>query len=435
MNIATIQRCQWGRSWLRLPAVYTVGVPALTLMGAATTVLAPSLLGPVRFGQFVLLTSVFQYTSDFDLGLSRLTDRVIALPTKKEPQYSIGDVIWARLLIATLSWLAAFFITLSFDEQWRGLSLLTITGGLLFMISNGPVAIYRASGRISEFSVAALTMQLGMGLPRLIGMATAGIVGCFATLAGWYVLTAIVFGAVAVPGLLRRPVLKSIFLAISAGAPLFAISTLWTLYLLSNRWIVSFLGTPAETGLFGLGAVLVTVGVGVVGTIAQVYYPKHLTGADGSCLASETYRVLFVTAVVIGVGMAGCRYGIPLIFPAFLAATPSAAVLLVSGLPLCLCAWLIPLVIATAGRPLLEGPIIFGTSMLVLVGGMLVGGSLAGITGLAWGCLPSAWLLLGLLECRLIRARLLSISAVYHSVTCCVLATAVGGVAWLLLFR
>ena len=58
--------------WLGHPLAYTFGTIVASVLSIGTTLVAPSLLGPAAFGSFALLTSLFQYASRFDLGLSQL---------------------------------------------------------------------------------------------------------------------------------------------------------------------------------------------------------------------------------------------------------------------------------------------------------------------------------------------------------------------------
>ena len=76
--------------WLGRRMTYTLCAPLLTLAGAATTVAAPLLLAPARFGDYVLLLAVFQYACALDLGLSQLADKALAGRERTE-QTSLAD--------------------------------------------------------------------------------------------------------------------------------------------------------------------------------------------------------------------------------------------------------------------------------------------------------------------------------------------------------
>ena len=54
--------------------------------------------------------------------------------------------------------------------------------GVAFMLSNGPLAYYRATQDILAFTLAALLMQIGLSLPRLLGLLTGGVTGCMVAL-------------------------------------------------------------------------------------------------------------------------------------------------------------------------------------------------------------------------------------------------------------
>jgi O-antigen/teichoic acid export membrane protein len=411
-------------TWLHNPAVYTFSVPILSVAGSVTTVIAPMLLDPIQFGRFVIMASIFQYVADFDLGLSRLTDRII-------PQHGdsmAGDLLGTRVWLGVGLWLGALLISLSlFDNSWQ--TIIALSAGLMFMVSNGAVAIHRAGHRVGEFTIAALSLQLGLSLPRLLGLLVGGVNGCFAALLVWYSMTAVAL-------LSPRPRLRARHMVrfIGDGLPLFAFNTCWLLYLLCNRWIAALLSTPRETGLFGFGATLVTIGVGMVSTIAQVHYPKYLSQANKPRFVRESSALLGVTGVGVAVGMIACRYLVPILFPVFADGADAAAAIVVTSVPLNLCGWLIPLVIAKTENPWREAGRTFGVAFLSLMGGMAVGGWLGGVAGLAWGCLPSGLLLL-LMQCRhLVRAGLLDAGAGYRLALSCGLAVVFGLLEWCMLF-
>lgn len=94
------------RQRLDSPLLFTLSTPLLSFLGAATTIIAPMILDPSSFVSFALLLSIFQYVGDFDLGLSRLSDRVL---TQGEPnqQVAIAELLSARLIVGLLLVVAA----------------------------------------------------------------------------------------------------------------------------------------------------------------------------------------------------------------------------------------------------------------------------------------------------------------------------------------
>ncbi len=408
-------------TWAHRPAMYTICAPILTLTGAITNIIAPLLLAPALFGQFVLLASVFQYAGDFDLGLSRLTDRLI-------PQTDSGhDLLWTRIGIGVCLWVGMALTSTLITDGWQ--LMIAVTGGLAFMLSNGMVSIYRSSHRIGEFTIAAVLMQLGMSLPRLLGLLLAGVKGCFAVLLVWYTMSAVVLLG---PLASHRPSIRRMVSLTGEALPLFAFSTFWSLYLLANRWIAALLTTPHETGLFGFGAMLVTTSVNVMITITQVHYPKHLLTPDQPRLAREIRWLLLLTGSGVVVGIAGCRYIMPIIFPAFAAGTATTAAILLTAIPLNICGWLMPLVVAKANNAWRDASKMLGTGILLLTSGMMIGGS---GSGLAWGCLPSAVVLFVMYLRHLVHSGLLDARTTNFLMLGSGLIIMLGGIEWHMLFR
>jgi O-antigen/teichoic acid export membrane protein len=379
-------------SWrlaLSRPSTYAVIAPLMTIAGAATTIAAPILLTPATFGSFVLLMSLFQYLMELDLGLSRLADRTLSRPsddlTGALRAFTLARfVVAGGLLIAVI--IAALFTGI--------LTALAGIAGIAFMLSNGPLSFYRATSRTVPFILTALLMQTGLSLPRLSGLLAGGVAGCMIALAAWYVMIAVALNAPFV-GLLwdQRPVrLRQLF---AASFPLCVFNSLWWLYLLSNRWMSWSMSGATDAGLFGFGANLVAIGIGVFALVAQAYYPRHLATTNKAILYRELALLLVIIAAGSLAGMLFCRFGLRLIFPRFEGGGSAAAVLLISGVPMCLCAWLVPLVIARSDRPWREALIMFGVAFIVLYAMMHLGNR-AGIVGQAWGCLPSALVLLGM---------------------------------------
>jgi O-antigen/teichoic acid export membrane protein len=195
----------------------------------------------------------------------------------------------------------------------------------------------------------------------------------------------------------------------SDATPLFVLSTAWLLYQLANRWFSWMMSTPQDYGLFAFGANLVLIGLGIIGTVSQTYYPRHLATADGTRLRREL--LLLGGLAVLGCAMLipFCRLVLPRAFPHFALADASTSALAFSGLPLCLSAWLIPLTIARTESPVRDTVLLFGTGLTALSLLMNLLYQISGLNGQAWANTPPAILLLGtLLYFVVVRQRLLS---------------------------
>eukprot|EP01037_Dinobryon_pediforme_P016562 gene16562-16742_t len=409
--------------WLSQPAAYSVIVPVLTVLGAGTTLLAPMLLAPTSFGAFALLTSLFQYASASDMGLSQFADRHLAAKGSTH-----GDeILRARWFIAKIILfvvtpvIVAASLAGSMTSEGVGPvnTALALVAGAAFMLANGPVTIHRAALRVGQFTLAALVLQFGMTLPRLFGLAVGGITGCFAMLAIWYA---------GICALSLYPQLSAVSTANSRGLlrqslPLFAFNGVWLIYLSANRWISSVVSTsPLDLGLFAFAAGFVLVAVGVINNISQVRYPHILaqlnavTQRASLATTSAVSKLLERDLSAIGLGLAGMITIVaPLslnlikaLFPHYVLATPATLVLAVSCIPLCIVGWTLPVSIGLSHRPWHDTARIFGVPFLLLPLGMWAGQWTAGIVGQAWGCLVSSMTLAVLQLDMLRRVRALS---------------------------
>ena len=429
--------------WLGNRAAYTFGAPVLSLAGAAATVAAPLLLAPSRFGEYILLLSVFQYACASDLGLSQLADKALTgRAADQGAAAAVSELVCARVMLVACLLLLA--VPLAFGLARGGALtaanlLVAAVGGIAFMLSNGPVSLYRAGSRVWEFTFAALLMQAGLSLPRLGGLVAGGVTGSFAALAAWYVLTAALLTQPLAAVLRARPPMRVVARTLRVAAPLFAFNALWLLYLTANRWVSAKLSTPGNFGLFAFGANLVAVGVGVLSTVGQVHYPKHLVaaGAPGASvlLRRELLRLLGVAMAGTAAGVLACRYAVPVVFPQFAAAAAPSGALMAAGVPLSLTAWVLPLAIATSARPWRDAAAMFSVSLAVL-GAAMWGGDMAwGIVGQAWGCALAAIAPFGAVLMHLMRSRMLSGPQCRALLGLAAAGVAADGVVWLLLFQ
>lgn len=402
-STAVSARTERRLGFLNNPITFTISVPLLTALGAASTIIAPILLNTIEFGLFALMLSLFQYVSLFDLGLSRLCDKWLT-QSRTDTSDIAGELLSARLIVGI--GLGAVAILSYFVAS--GLTAIAIFAGTAAMLSNGPISNYRARSRVAALTLSTVAMQFGMSLPRLAGLLADGVRGAISGCAIWFGVVAIVlhlpFSNVLRPINWRR--LLAIFVE---ATPLFVLSTVWLLYQLANRWFSWMMSTPEDYGLFAFGANLVLIGLGIIGTVSQTYYPRHLATADGSALRRELRQLGGIAVLGCALFIPFCRWALPKAFVHFAHAGASTSALVFSGLPLCLSAWLIPLVIARTERPVRDAVVLFGTGLITLSLLMRLFYSIGGLDGQAWANTPPAILLLGMLLYLVVtRQRLLS---------------------------
>jgi O-antigen/teichoic acid export membrane protein len=403
-----------GLQWLGTPKTYAIAAPIVSLLSAGTTLLAPRLLDPEAFGAFALLTTLFIYSARSDLGLTQLADRDLAARGGAIASRGV-EILQARwtvgLVLLAIALPVAIFIAYQNGRLSPVDAALALVGGTAAMIANGPATVYRAASRLWEFTVAALVLQAGMTAPRLAGLVLAGTTGCFATLAVWYGLFALLFGGLLSRGA-KRPV--HILTMLHAAIPLFAFNGLWLVYISANRWISASLSPADQFGLFAFGANLAFVGIGLFASVAEVRYPKLLSdlakaSSEDKSISTERemLRVGLVLAAGIAVAVLIAPRVIPFVFPRFEAATPTTLTLAVSCVPLVVVAWFIPIVIALSSRPWVDAIRIFGPASAILICAMIAGNHIAGIMGQGWACTIGALALLAGLAATMFRLDLL----------------------------
>jgi hypothetical protein len=108
------------------PRAYTILAPVLTVLGAATTIIVPSFLGPAQFIAFSLAMAVFQYVYDFDLGLSRLVDREFSQPNASAER--AHDITMSARPIREATITVAGSIALLLVLMWVGNHFASIIG-------------------------------------------------------------------------------------------------------------------------------------------------------------------------------------------------------------------------------------------------------------------------------------------------------------------
>jgi hypothetical protein len=251
-----------------------------------------------------------------------------------------------------------------------------------------------------------LLIQIGMSIPRLSGLLINGVAGCVLVLALWYGLVALLlsvfdFGSSTwMPSIVSSARLLSIRALrqiVAASLPLFIYDNFWTFYVLAPRWIAATLTEASDAGRFAFGANLIWIGSGVFGTIAQVYYPRHLANRDHSALLREMIIVFGLASMGVMIAIPLCRYGMAFVFPRFAGAQAATAATLISAIPIVLISWGLPLIIAFSHRPIWESFISFGGSIIGLLLFMWLGDRIDGIVGQAFGLVVSAILLFGIM--------------------------------------
>lgn len=395
------------------PATYAIGAGILSVLGAATTLLAPRLLDPAAFGVFALLTSLFLYAGKTDLGLSQLADREIAVREMDltESAIAIMRLLWITTLTVILVGASAGYFGAGWMEASPTATVLAITGGALAMVANGPATIHRAASHVRQFTVIALTLQAGLTFPRLLGLIYGGVTGCFTALAIWYGILSIIL---AKPGLyigprrIRARKILDVVSVLRAGIPLFAFNALWLFYLTSNRWFATFVNSSVELGLFALGTSLSFVGLSIIATVAQVRYPRLLSqmrssGPHGASALLER-EILIVTSTLALVGLIAIYttpHIVPIAFPGYEAAIQSVVALAAGTVSLGALAWTMPMAIVLSRNPGTDATWLFIPALVILASSIFVGHRLGGITGQSWACM-AAFLFLFVLYVRLL---------------------------------
>lgn len=382
------------------PASFGLFTTGLTVLGAGTSLLAPLLLDPAGFGAFVLVSTVFQVLATCDLGMSQLADRrmVQSADAPSQQANTQEDILALRWLAALV--IGAVIAPLAVLASWWTQALpplatgCAIAAAAAFMANNGLVSLYRTNGQPQAFIRTALLMQFGMTLPRLGGLMLGGVNGCFAALAVWYLGLAAFF--------MRPQPLRGAHLleTLKSGLPLFAFNGLWLVYLVAGRWISWILSaSETEFGLLAFGSSFVLIGTGLIANISQMRYPLILRAASQSMaqasrmMARDLLILNLLVATVTGVAIA---YADPLIermFPRYYPALAASLVVSLSGLPLALVGWTLPLTMSLSRHILRDAAMLFGPALLFFVPMMALGQRFGGIEGQAWALVANAALL------------------------------------------
>lgn len=375
------------------PSTYAIGSLFLTILSSATTLAAPQLLSEHDFAAFVLLASFFQLAARFDFGLSERADQYGA--GRGNQAEARQNLVAARFAIALIVMVIALSLILSFDFVSAAISkidlLLALSGGLLAMISVGPVTIARSRNDIRSFTKLALALQLGMTIPRLLGLLASGTTGCYSALLAWYLLFAI-RSLRSLKGTAFD--MKAFSDEIGKSIPLFTFSTLWLCYQFSARWISASISNPEIFSTLAFAFNLLAVMTGTVTTIGQAYYPRFLSlmekreqKAISILFRKDTIALLSGLFCALLLGLPLLPLGLSYFYLKHLPYLANIYVVTIAIIPLSLSLWFIPLITAITRRPLTDTFIVLIPSFLSLFALMGLGNRWAGASGQAHGIL------------------------------------------------
>jgi O-antigen/teichoic acid export membrane protein len=391
-------------------------LPALTVLGALVSLIIPRVLGPAQFGQYSLVEALFRYGVSFDLGLSLLVDRRLpvlrATVGERELSAFSTTILWFRLYIAmaAVSLGALLLLLLSVADllpfKWA-LGMTALTAGVLGMLVIGPTSIERGLSQRRNFAILYAGGLTVLSAGRLVGVVTGGVMGCFAVMGACYFALAIYSHW----GMLHSREQAD---AISArdsfreAVPLFLTTYAYTLTITSNRWVVASRADADSFGHFAFGTSVTTLLVGVVGGMAQLWYPflaRHLAMGEATFVSRRVLRdmgaLAIAAAIVSTMGIWLSPWLIGLIYPAFGSSLGVIRIILGSFPAATLTAWLLPLALATGARPWLDGVLLYFGALVLLVATTEAGFQLGGIPGASWGLIVSMPSMVGLQIWRL----------------------------------
>jgi O-antigen/teichoic acid export membrane protein len=383
----------WVTAVAAKPLTYAVMAPVLSLASAMVGILVPALLDPVAFGTFILVSTLFQYAQTFDLGMAQMMDRLWGrCASRTVAAGAISDILWVRLYLAVAVIIGGVGVSSLIDGHDAPVSLMVfaVAGGALFTASMGPVTLYRARSDAAPFTFSALALQLGMIMPRGIGLIFAGVAGCFASMMIWYAATAAVLNKRAMGAYRRPPGLGTTQRLVRAAFPLLMNTMLLMGFLTAHRWVSAMVSEPEAFGYYAFGANLLTMAVGALTPVAQVYYPRRarLIAREGMIRTRariDTDMMLLFAAMVgaCAVAQIVTPMAIDLVFPAYHGAIHVARVTLCALVPIMVVTWLSPLILAVCDRPWLNAlPLVAG--IVTSTGGVWGGQAVAGLQGQAW---------------------------------------------------
>jgi len=388
------------------PVVFGSLIPVVILLNALVGMLLPTLMAPRAFGEYSLVVTLFQYGLIFDLGASQLADRWIPplLATgRPEEAEAVGQrLLWLRLYVGVAAYVAAALVLVALAALGKlpfGLTagLLSALAGILYMLSMGPLCVWRARSARRNYAICCSTLSLGLVIARPGGMVAGGLLGCFGALALWYAAFGGLFHLRMPVRLALRPGFAEAASLVMRGIPFFATSFIWAFYLTSNRWFAAMLIEPEQFGQFAFSANIFALLVGSAAGGSAFYYPRiaERLAAGGPYevsrrLSGDCIRLVGAMTALMAVGVVLAGMLVSLIYPLYLHSVGSARILLAAVPPLVLASWLMPVSLSGGHRPWIDGAVVYPAATVLLGAAVFGLYHLAGSDGAAWASTVSA---------------------------------------------
>lgn len=415
------------RKLLKSPRGYALIVPSVNALVAATGLFIPWFLEPTVFGQFILVSTFVQYLWLLDLGTSQLATRTAArlkqAGLKKPFGVRVQGILWARLYLATIATALAIALALAVEDKFQvplpmPATLLAIAAGSALFVVTGHLALYRGLSDFTHFTSNNAVAQLGLTVPRVLALLFGGLSTCFAVLIVW-------FGAVAANMLHRdplrsryRPSVARVWRTILEAFPLFVSVSLWSVFMMANRWFVADLVDPETYGQFSFAAAVLGLYAGTFGTIAQAYYPKLSAEAYvaepfalSPRVVGDALKLAALISLLSAIGVLAARPVVPVVYPAYTAAVPALKVFLVAGIPMIVASWLMPIAMSARTRPSREIAAVYLFAIGSLWLGTRYGYIMGGLEGVGVGVTVASFVMLGGQMILLRRSRVLGLRA------------------------
>lgn len=411
--------------FLASPRSYALVVPTVNACVAATGLFIPWFMQPVSFGQFILISTFVQYLWLLDLGTSQLITRTAARMKQAGLSNPAGiriqGILWTRFYLAVIATLTALVLAVAFRNSFKvplpmPATLLAILAGGAQFILMGHLSLYRGLSNYSLFTSNNALAQVGLTAPRVLGLFFGGLSGCFIVLMVW-------FGAVAAkmlrrdpPGIRYRPNALRVRRTVTVAFPLFVSVSLWSVFMMANRWFVADLADPETYGQFSFAAAVLGLYAGTFGTIAQAYYPKlsaEAYAAEPFALSrrvvADALKLAAVISVLSTIGVMLVKLVVPFVYAAYAPAVPALKIFLVAGIPMIMASWLMPIAMSARTRPSREIFIVYLLAIATLWAGTVIGFRTTGLEGVGIGVIVASYVMLGGQAVLLRRSRVLSI--------------------------
>tara|TARA_R110001592_G_scaffold29726_2_gene107356 strand:+ start:679 stop:2091 length:1413 start_codon:yes stop_codon:yes gene_type:complete len=413
------------KKFLESPRSYALVVPTVNACVAATGLFIPWFMEPVSFGQFILISTFVQYLWLLDLGTSQLITRTSARMKQAGLNSPAGvrvqGILWTRFYLAVIATATALVLAVALENSFKvplpmPATLLAILAGGTQFILMGHLALYRGLSTYGLFTANNTVVQIGLTAPRVLGLYFGGLSGCFSVLILW-------FGGVAAtmlrrdpPSIRYHPSLHRMRRTVTAAFPLFVSVSLWSVFMMANRWFVADLADPETYGQFSFAAAVLGLYAGTFGTIAQAYYPKlsaEAYAAEPFALSrrvvGDALKLAAVISVLSTIGVMLVKPVVPVVYVAYAAAVPALKIFLVAGIPMISASWLMPIAMSARTRPSREIVAVYFLAIATLWAGTVIGFREAGLEGVGIGVIVASFVMLGGQSILLRRSRVLSI--------------------------